>query len=84
MNDLGDIFKDTWYGKKALERFGEVPENFMLYEAGWMEHKPPFVTMQVKGGVFREAKRGANKGKLCILVPGSTQVAYVYPDKEEK
>lgn len=38
-NDI-DIFAQTSYGKAALRKLGKVPENFMLYEAGWIGDKP--------------------------------------------
>jgi hypothetical protein len=44
-----DVFADQSYGKAALKRMGDVPENFRLFEAGWMEKKPPFRLMEVRG-----------------------------------
>ena len=59
-----DVFADQSYGKAALKRMGDVPEIFRLFEAGWLEQKPPFRTMEVKGAEFRAAKTGPYKGKL--------------------
>jgi hypothetical protein len=56
---------------------GDVPENFRLFEAGWMEKKPPFRLMEVRGAEFRAAKTGPYKGKLSIMVPGTQRVTYV-------
>lgn len=63
------LFDDTVFGKAALKSFGEVPENFYLYEAGWeeLQHagygQPVFFAspddkMHVKGACFRFNKDG--------------------------
>lgn len=56
--------------KKVAAHHGSIPENFFVYEAGWIETGPPELwnTMQVKGCQFRAAKTGPNKGELCIPV----------------
>lgn len=70
-----DIFAQESYGKKALEKMrkahGELHPNFRLFLVEWLGEKPPFEIMRVVGAQFRKATRGPNKGKLCILVPGS-------------
>lgn len=73
-----DTFAQTGFGKAALCKMGEVPENFRLYEAGWLGERPEeFSVMEVKGAEFRAAKRGPNKGKLSIIVPGTRRTVYV-------
>jgi hypothetical protein len=77
-----DLFAQYPYGKAALKQLGDVPENFRLFEAGWLGKRPEeFRVMEVKGAQYRPAKTGANKGKLTILVQGTTRTAYV--TKEE-
>ena len=67
-----DIFAMHPYGKAALKKMGDVPENFRLYCAGWIGSKPEdWKEMDVTGAEFRVAKRGPNKGKLSILIPGT-------------
>lgn len=69
--------------KKVAEYEGKLPENFFVYEAGWIEAGPPELwnTMQVKGCQFREAKIGPNKGEICIPVRGTEYMLCV--TKEE-
>ena len=67
-----DVFAEQPYGKLALQKMGAVPENFRLYYAGWLGKKPEdFTVMEVTGAQFRVAKRGPNKGKLSIKIPGT-------------
>ena len=67
-----DIFAQHPYGKAALKKMGDVPENFRLYIAGWVGAKPEdWKCMDVTGAEFRHAARGPNKGKLSIMIPGS-------------
>ena len=56
--------------KKVAAFEGTLPENFFVYEAGWIEAGPPELwnTMRVKGCQFRAAKTGPNKGEICIPV----------------
>ena len=68
-----DIFAETAYGKVALEKMGEVPDNFRLYKAGWVDPS----MMKVTGAKFRKALSGPNKGILSIKVKGTDRVAYV-------
>lgn len=67
---------DTPVDKRALEKMGPQPENFYLYCWEWMEKRPPFRNFRITGAVFREAKRGPNKGKLCVKVPGTDRAVY--------
>lgn len=77
-----DIFAQQPFGKAALKTLGNIPENFRLYEAGWVGNAPnDFRIMEVKGAEFRFALRGKNKGKLTVMVPGTIKTTYV--TKEE-
>lgn len=77
-----DLFAEHDYGKLALKKMGPVPENFRLFEAGWLGEKPEqWRVMKVRGAEFRVAKSGPNKGKLAILL-GST-VRSVFLTREE-
>lgn len=77
--DMGhDVFAEQSFGKVALQKMAPVPENFRLYCAGWLGDKPEsWDVMEVTGAEFRIAKRGPNKGKLSILVPGTKRTVYV-------
>lgn len=67
-----DIFAETQYGKLALEKLAPVPENFRLFEAGWLGKRPEdWRVMCVKGAEFRVAKTGPRKGTLSIMVKGT-------------
>lgn len=73
-----DVFAEQSYGKAALQKMAPVPENFRLYSAGWLGQKPEVRTvMEVTGAQFRVAKRGPNKGKLSIMVPGTQRTVQV-------
>jgi hypothetical protein len=72
-----DIFGETSYGKLALTRMADPHPDFRLYYAGWMGAGAEHQVMKVSGAVFRRALRGANKGKLCILVKGTNRNAYL-------
>jgi hypothetical protein len=78
---------DTVFGrvflKKVAAHEGKLPENFFVYEAGWIEAGPPELwnTMRVTGSQFRAAKTGPNKGEICIPVKGTEYVMCV--TKEE-
>jgi hypothetical protein len=66
------------FGKIALKKLGDVPDNFRLFEAGWIDKDPRNRTvMEVKGAEFRAAKKGTNKGKLAIIIAGSQRTVYV-------
>lgn len=87
-----DIFAPHPYGKAALKKLGPVPENFRLYEAGWLGDRPQDAdVMEVRGAEFREAKSGPNKGKLSIMVKDTKRTVYVtraemkeFEDEEEE
>ncbi|WP_373031645.1 hypothetical protein [Sulfurovum sp.] len=73
-----DFFAEYDYGKIALQKLSPTPENFRLFEAGWLGDKPQdWNTMKVTGAEFRRAKTGRRKGTLCIMVPGTKRTAYV-------
>lgn len=73
-----DIFAALPFGKAALKQFGAVPENFRLFQAGWLGSRPEdFRVMEVKGAEFRRAQAGPNKGKLSIMVPGTVRTTHV-------
>jgi hypothetical protein len=72
-----DIFANTTYGLIALEKLGVVPDNFRLYEAGWLGDGGERKVMRVTGAEFRKAKSGPNKGKLSVMIPKTKQSAYV-------
>jgi len=74
---MEDLFKETTYGKLALEKLQPTGENFMLYEAGWLGKGVERDVMEVKGATFRAAKSGPRKGQICVIVPGSQRTAYV-------
>lgn len=77
-----DPMMQTSYAKAAMKKFGESHENFRIYCAEWLGDKPSeWEVMKVTGAVFREAKKGKNKGKLCIMVKGTQRTTYV-TDKE--
>jgi len=74
---MEDLFKDTTYGKLALEKLAPIGPNFMLFEAGWLGNSSQRDCMKIIGADFRVAKSGPRKGQLCILVPGTQRTAYV-------
>lgn len=77
-----DPFAEQPLGKAALKKLNPVPENFRLFEAGWLGKSPQdFSVMEVKGAVFRHAKSGPNKGKLVVIVPGTTRSVFVTKDE---
>ena len=72
-----DLFADLSYGKVALQKLAPVDPDFRLYKAGWLGKGNTREVMEVTGGLFRKALRGANKGKLSVLVPNSSRSVYV-------
>lgn len=73
-----DVFHDTAYGKLALSKFGQVPENFFIYCCGWLgDITTDGCVMEVIGCEFRVSLRGANKGKYSIAVPGTKRTIYL-------
>lgn len=75
------IFADFPFGKAALARLAPLPENFVLYEA---ENLGKGNGMKVTGAVFRAAKRGPNRGKLTIMIPGTKKVVYLSVEETKK
>lgn len=78
------IYEKLDFGQLALMKLGEIPENFRLYVAG-IKPEPPqeWTHMEVAGAEFREPKSGPNKGKLCIMVPGSRRSLKLMRDELE-
>lgn len=77
---MDNPFAEETYGKIALEKIGNKDPNFRLYEVGWLEtgsRPETWDVMECKGALFRVSTRGARKGQLCIMVPGSKRTAYV-------
>lgn len=77
MDMTKDIFADQSYGKVALQKVAPTEPNFRLYKAGWLGKVNSREVMEVTGAVFRQATRGPNKGKLSIMVPGTTRTVHV-------
>jgi len=69
------VFEETSFGKAALAKMREVPENFRIYCAGVDSFDSGI--FKVAGAEFRVAKAGPNKGKLSIMVPGTKRIVYV-------
>jgi len=77
-----DLFAKHPFGRIAMNKLGDVPENFRLYEAGWLGKRPDeFLVMEVKGAEFRNAKSGQNKGKFTVMIPGTKRTVYVTKDE---
>ncbi len=80
-----DMTVDTWletpYGRAAMRNFGPVSPDFRMYEVEWLEWS---AGVKVKGAIFRKAKFGKNKGRMCVMVPGTERVTYVTRDEIEK
>lgn len=76
-----DIMKDTPAGKLAMEDFGEVDENFRIYEMSLYGPINKAHGITVVGCVFQEATSGRNKGKLCVIVPGTTKTTNVSTER---
>lgn len=79
----GKLFEQYAYGIAAIKKMGNVSENFRLYQCGWLGGPTPneWHGMECIGAEFRASQSGANKGKLCIMIPG-TRVS-VYVSREE-
>lgn len=82
-NDMTDrFFENTDIGRAALKKFGVVPENFRIYEVGYLiEHGSVSQIIKVTEAEFRKAKSGPNNGKFCIEIPKTKMVAYVLPQE---
>jgi hypothetical protein len=78
INTIHSAFMQFPFGPLALKKLAPVSEDFRIFSVGWMKDDTEECNvMQVKGGQFRVAKAGPNKGKLSILVKGTTRIAYV-------
>ena len=79
MTDMSErIIEKQPFGKIALQKLGDVPENFRLYYAAWVGDNPQASgTMRVTGAEFRVAKSGPEKGVLSVMVPNTMRTVYV-------
>lgn len=86
MSDMEkDVFAHTAFGKLALKKMQPVPENFRLFEAGWLGEQPEdWEVMEVKGAEFRRAKSGPRKGRLAIKIRGTERTVYLTKDQIQK
>ncbi|MFA6094346.1 MAG: hypothetical protein WC757_00430 [Candidatus Paceibacterota bacterium] len=76
MADMGnDLFAGTPYGKAALNKLTNKPENFRFYEAEIISANDGIIKMT--GAQFRVAKHGANRGLLSVLLKDTIHVIYV-------
>lgn len=81
-NDMEfDMFAQYGFGKAALAKIKPEDPDFRLYAAGWIGKAGERNVMQVTGAVFRRVTRGANKGKLSILVRGTEKTVQVLPSE---
>lgn len=82
-----DIMGQQPYGRLALSRMhadNPLPENFMLYSAGWKGKHPNYEAMQVTGAQFRPVQRGPHKGELTMIVSHTKRTIYLTPDEVRK
>ena len=79
---LGHI-NEMAYVKAAVKKLGDVPENFFIYRLAWIGTGKAAV-MQLTGAVFREAKKGKNKGEMCIVIKGSEKVTHMTHEEIDK
>lgn len=77
MNLDEKLLENTAFGRAALKKLGNVPEDFRIYFASLQGKHPNYHGMQVKGAEFRRAKRGPNKGQLRAKLPQTERTAYV-------
>ena len=77
-----ELFAETSYGKLALSKFDNVPENFFIYSCGWLgDISSKGCVMEVTGCEFRVAKSGPHKGKYSIAVKGTERKVYLTSDE---
>lgn len=69
-----DVWGDALFAKLAMQKMGNVPENFRVYEAGWLGDWPNVHGMEVKGAEFKRLKRYPSRGKK---IPGTTRTVYI-------
>ena len=78
MTDMSErIIEKQPFGKIALQKLGDVPENFRLFDAAWGDNPRNRDTIRVTGAEFRVAKSGPEKGLLSVMVPNTMRTAYV-------
>lgn len=71
------LFENYPYGKAALKKLGDLPENFRLYSAALQGESQNYHGMELKGAEFRAAKTGKYKGQLSIMVKNTQRTTYV-------
>lgn len=69
-----DVWGDALFSKIALQKMGEVPENFRIYQAGWLGDFPNCHGMEVKGAEFKRLKRTPSRG---TKITGTTRTVYI-------
>ena len=74
MNMDNDVWGDASFAKIALQRMGDVPENFRIYAAGWLGEFPNCHGMQVTGAEFARMKRKTTHG---TKIKGTERTVYV-------
>lgn len=74
MNLDDHLFETMPFGKAALKKLGDVPENFRLYYAGWIGDFPNAHGMQITGAEFERMKRKTTHGKK---IKGTDRSVYV-------
>lgn len=79
---LEEINKEQ-YVIDAIKKLGIVHKDFRMYLFESLGDGAAGV-MKLTGCVFRVAKKGKNKGDLCIKVPGSTRVSFMSSSEIEK
>jgi len=78
---MDDIFKDLPFGKVAINKMGNVPDNFKLFNAELIEDCPG--NIKVTGAEFREAKTGPRKGQLVIEIHNTRKSVIVTKEETE-
>ena len=75
MTDMSERhFEEQPFGQLALQKIGDAPENFRLFDAAWIGDNPQASdTMRVTGAEFR---RGPEK-ELSVMVPNTMRTVYV-------
>lgn len=74
MNMDDRTWDESGFGKAALQKMGEVPDNFRLYSAGWVGEYPNCHGMQVTGAEFERMKRKTTHGNK---IKGTERSVYV-------
>lgn len=72
MDDM--YWHEMGFGKAALKKLGNVPENFRLFKSEWLGEFPNTHGMQVTGAEFERMKRKTTHGKK---IKGTERSVYV-------